>query len=54
MWFKALGELGNTAQNLAAAAEGENYEWTDMYAQFAREAEEEGFKALAAKFRMVG
>ena len=54
MWFKALGELGSTAQNLAAAAEGENYEWTDMYAQFAREAEEEGFKALAAKFRMVG
>lgn len=54
MWFKALGELGDTAQNLAAAAEGENYEWTDMYAQFAREAEEEGFKALAAKFRMVG
>ena len=53
MWFKALGELGDTAQNLAAAAEGENYEWTDMYAQFAREAEEEGFKALAAKFRMV-
>ena len=54
MWFKALGELGDTAQNLAAAAEGENYEWTDMYAQFAREAEEEGFKALAARFRMVG
>ena len=54
MWFKALGELSDTAQNLAAAAEGENYEWTDMYAQFAREAEEEGFKALAAKFRMVG
>ena len=54
MWFKALGELGDTAQNLAAAAEGENYEWTDMYAQFAREAEEEGFKALAAKFRMGG
>ena len=54
MWFMALGELGDTAQNLAAAAEGENYEWTDMYAQFAREAEEEGFKALAAKFRMVG
>ena len=46
--------MGDTAQNLAAAAEGENYEWTDMYAQFAREAEEEGFKALAAKFRMVG
>ena len=54
MWFKALGELGGTAQNLAAAAAGENYEWTDMYAQFAREAEEEGFADLAAKFRGVG
>ena len=54
MWFKALGELGKTAQNLAAAAEGENYEWTDMYAQFAKEAEEEGFADLAAKFRAVG
>ncbi|MBQ8953669.1 MAG: rubrerythrin family protein [Clostridia bacterium] len=54
MWFKALGELGKTAQNLAAAAAGENYEWTDMYAQFAREAEEEGFAELAAKFRAVG
>ena len=53
MWFKALGELGNTAQNLLAAAEGENYEWTDMYAGFAREAEEEGFVELAEKFRMV-
>ncbi len=53
MWFKELGELGNTAENLAAAAEGENYEWTDMYATFAKEAEEEGFTALAAKFRMV-
>ena len=53
MWFKALGELGNTAQNLLAAAEGENYEWTDMYDTFAKEAEEEGFKELAAKFRMV-
>ncbi len=53
MWFKALGELGNTAQNLLAAAEGENYEWTDMYDTFAREAEEEGFKALAASFRLV-
>ena len=53
MWFKALGELGNTAQNLAAAAEGENYEWTDMYATFAKEADEEGFTELAAKFRMV-
>ena len=53
LWFKALGELGNTAQNLLSAAEGENYEWTDMYATFAKEAEEEGFVELAAKFRMV-
>ena len=53
MWFKALGALGNTAQNLASAAEGENYEWTDMYDTFAKEAEAEGFKALAAQFRMV-
>ena len=53
LWFKELGELGNTAQNLLAAAEGENYEWTDMYENFAKEAEEEGFKALAVKFRMV-
>jgi len=53
LWFKELGELGNTAQNLLAAAEGENYEWTDMYATFAKEAEEEGFTALAARFRMV-
>ena len=53
LWFKALGGLGNTAANLLAAAEGENYEWTDMYDKFAKEAEEEGFKALAAQFRMV-
>ena len=53
MWFKALGELGNTAQNLAHAAEGENYEWTDMYATFAKEAEEEGFHKLAEQFRGV-
>ncbi len=53
MWFKALGELSNTADNLKAAAAGENYEWTDMYATFAKEAEEEGFTDLAAKFRMV-
>ena len=53
MWFKELGELGTTAQNLLAAAEGENYEWTDMYDTFAKEAEEEGFKKIAAKFRMV-
>ncbi|MCD8160476.1 MAG: rubrerythrin family protein [Clostridiales bacterium] len=54
MWFKELGGLGDTAQNLLSAAEGENYEWTDMYATFAKEAEEEGFTVLAAKFRMVG
>ena len=53
LWFKALGELGNTAENLLHAAEGENYEWTDMYANFAKDAEEEGFVELAAKFRMV-
>ena len=53
LWFKALGELGDTAENLLNAAEGENYEWTDMYDTFAKEAEEEGFKALAAQFRMV-
>ena len=53
MWFKELGLLGDTAANLAAAAAGENYEWTDMYATFAKEAEEEGFTALAAKFRAV-
>ena len=53
LWFKALGELGNTAQNLLHAADGENYEWTDMYDRFAKDAEEEGFTALAAQFRMV-
>jgi rubrerythrin len=53
LWFKALGELGDTATNLLHAAEGENYEWTDMYDRFAKEAEEEGFTALAAQFRMV-
>jgi rubrerythrin len=53
LWFKALGALGDTAENLKAAAAGENYEWTDMYATFAKEAEEEGFIELAAKFRMV-
>ena len=53
MWFKELGELGDTAKNLLAAAEGENYEWTDMYSTFADEAEEEGFPELAAKFRAV-
>ncbi|MBO6264351.1 MAG: rubrerythrin family protein [Clostridia bacterium] len=54
MWFKALGELGETAENLAAAAAGENYEWTDMYVQFAKEAREEGFDELADKFEAVG
>ncbi len=53
LWFKALGELGDTAANLLHAAEGENYEWTDMYEGFAKDAEEEGFTALAAQFRMV-
>ncbi len=53
LWFKALGELGDTAANLAAAAAGENYEWTDMYDRFAREAEEEGFTKLAYQFREV-
>ena len=53
LWFKELDGLGDTAANLVAAAEGENYEWTDMYETFAKEAEEEGFKALAAKFRAV-
>lgn len=53
LWFKALGELGGTAANLLHAAEGENYEWTDMYDRFAKEAEEEGFTALAAQFRGV-
>ncbi len=53
LWFKELGGIGDTAANLVAAADGENYEWTDMYEQFAREAEEEGFKALAIRFRMV-
>ena len=53
LWFKMLGGLGDTAQNLLNAAEGENYEWTDMYARFADEAEEEGFTALAQQFRKV-
>lgn len=53
MWFKELGGLGTTAENLAAAASGENFEWTDMYDRMAKEAEEEGFKELAAKFRGV-
>lgn len=54
MWFKELGGIGDTAANLAAAADGENYEWTDMYEGFAKTADEEGFPELAKKFRMVG
>ena len=53
MWFKELGGIGNTAENLGAAADGENFEWTDMYAGFAETAEKEGFAELAAKFRAV-
>ena len=53
LWFKELEGIGTTAENLVAAAEGENYEWTDMYAGFAKTAEEEGFAELAAKFRLV-
>ena len=53
MWFKELNGIGDTAENLLAAAEGENYEWTDMYEDFAKTAEEEGFTELAHKFRLV-
>ena len=55
MWFKELhgGEVPSTVENLEAAADGENYEWTDMYEEFAKVAEEEGFKAIANKFRAV-
>ena len=53
LWFKELNGIGTTAENLAAAADGENYEWTDMYEGFAKTAEEEGFVELAAKFRLV-
>ena len=53
MWFKALGELGTTEENLLHAAEGENAEWTDMYERMAKDAEEEGFTELAEKFRGV-
>ena len=53
LWFKELNGIGDTAENLAAAAAGENYEWTDMYEGFAKTADEEGFPALAAKFRLV-
>ena len=53
MWFKELNGIGDTAQNLADAADGENYEWTDMYEGFAKTADEEGFPELARKFRLV-
>ncbi len=53
LWFKELEGIGTTAENLAAAAEGENYEWTDMYDGFAKTADEEGFPELAEKFRLV-
>ena len=53
LWFKELGELGNTVANLKVAADGENYEWTDMYAGFAETAEKEGFPELASRFRGV-
>ncbi len=54
IWLKELAGIGNTAQNLAEAAAGENYEWTDMYEGFAKTADEEGFPELAEKFRLVG
>ena len=54
LWFKELQGIGSTADNLLSAAEGENYEWTDMYDSFAKTAEEEGFPELAQKFRLVG
>ena len=54
MWFKELAGIGNTAKNLESAANGENYEWTDMYEEFAKQAETDGFPALAKKFRAVG
>ena len=53
LWFKELEGIGSTAENLLEAANGENYEWTEMYAEFAKVAEEEGFNELAAKFRLV-
>ncbi len=53
LWFKALGGIGDTAENLRAAAEGENHEWTDMYVQMAKNADEEGFHELAEQFRGV-
>ena len=54
LWFKELNGIGDTADNLKAAAAGENYEWTDMYDNFAKTAEKEGFPELAARFRLVG
>lgn len=54
MWYKYLNEIGTTPENLLAAAAGENFEWTDMYEKFAKEAEAEGFPEIAAKFRGVG
>lgn len=54
LWFKELKGIGTTAENLSDAADGENYEWTDMYENFAKTADEEGFHELAAKFRLVG
>ena len=54
LWFKELGGIGNTAENLQAAADGENYEWTDMYAGFAKTAKEEGFDRIAYLFEAVG
>ena len=54
MWLKELDGIKSTQENLLAAAAGENYEWTTMYEDFAKTAEKEGFKELAAKFRMVG
>ena len=53
MWFKELSGIGDTKQNLKAAADGENYEWTDMYETFAKEADEEGFKEIALRFRQI-
>lgn len=53
LWFKELNGIGDTAENLLSAAEGENYEWTDMYDGFAKTAEEEGFHELAQRFRLV-
>ena len=53
LWFKELNGIGDTSENLLSAAEGENYEWTDMYDGFAKTADEEGFHELAQRFRLV-